>query len=408
MNIFYVFFYNVTSLSFFIRVVPATKDLLIIILFSGVMLFLLISRKVHLKKYLVPVYLVLILYLSWMVISSIFSGAPLDYKVLNLRYLTSFIIAFVAFLHLPLKSNSLNYIKSVLSFVTFSIVFFGLFEYFSPDYFWDDIIGLKKYAANRMLASTEVSRSYSSDLMFIVGRKVRRMLSFFAEPVTLGAYFTFIFSFIMFSKENWKYRKILLCLIFICGILVISKLFVVSVFVVLGYRYIFRKPVFYPLVGFSVFLFFVAGHLYEVFGKLHGSFAHLFGYYTGFVLLGDNPFGFGVGMAGNRGFLDHRIGMGEFGGESGLGNVLAQLGYPGLLFFIFIVILMYLCAREYKLTSNKEYIGIFVALFTYVINFYLSAASLGFTGNVMVFIFAGLYLNPNIIKLNREGYVKTI
>jgi hypothetical protein len=183
---------------------------------------------------------------------------------------------------------------------------------------------------------------------------------------------------------------------------VFSKIFLVSVFVVLFYKYIDKKPKFYPLIFASIILYFGAEYLYQTFGKVHGSFAHLFGYYTGINLLVDNPWGFGLGMAGNRGFLDLNSIMGENGGESGLGNITAQLGLFGLLFPAILFAIMKLTKYEWRRSMKPAYLGVFVMVFTYFINFYLSAASLGMSGNIMVFILAGLYLNPRIRNLNTD------
>lgn len=396
-NVFYVFAYNITNASFFIKVFPVTKDLVVIFLLFSVFCVSILQKKFKLKRYLLPLYVIMVLYCAWILIGLVSSPAPFMYKAYNMRSLTVFVIALLAFINIGIGSHDLVFIKKIVVIITMLISVFGLFEFFMPDFLWDTIIGLKKYTTNRAGGGTMVNRSYSSDLKFLIGRPVRRMLSFYAEPVTLGSYFTFTFAYFTFTSKNIKYRKLLLCLVFICGLLVVSKLFVLAIIVILGYKYILKKPVFYPLILFSAILYFVAGYLYEVFGKAHGSFSHLFGYYTGIDLLADYPLGFGLGMAGNKGFLQHNSVTGEFGGESGLGNIIAQIGYPGFLFLIMILFIMYLFKKKFNEANNPEYLGLFVALFTYVINFYLSSASLGLTGNIMFFIFAGIYLNPNLV-----------
>lgn len=404
-NVFYVIGYNVTSLNFFISVFPATKDLMIILLFLLCMLNLALNKKFKLKSYLARFYLVIGFYALILFIGLITSDAPFIYRILNFRLLLLHIVSFLAFLTLPLSQERLHWFTSILFKITFLISIFGLIEYFSPDFFWNTIIGLKKYAQNRLLGGTESDRNYSSDLIFILGRKVRRMMSFFAEPVTLGAYYTFMFSFLTFTSNQFKHGRLLWFLVLICGLLIISKLFIVSVLVVLGYKWIIRGPKMWPIFALTLGLYALSEFIFEVLGKAHGSFSHLLGFYSGINLLADHPFGFGLGMSGNRGFLNHNIAMGEFGGESGLGCILSQLGYPGFTFPLIIILLMNACKKKYLQTRSPAHMGIFVSLFTFMLNFYLSFASLGLSGNVMVFIFAGLYLNPSIFSENTNDTI---
>ena len=93
---------------------------------------------------------------------------------------------------------------------------------------------------------------------------------------------------------------------------------------------------------------------------------------------------------------------GEYGGESGLGNVLAQMGVLG---FISLAIFRFLLKRFQELyyrSGNSEYFAIFVVTANWLLIYFLSAASLGFTGNVVFFVFIGLMLNKWIFKENLQ------
>ncbi|MEM8938857.1 MAG: hypothetical protein AAGC64_05885 [Bacteroidota bacterium] len=198
----------------------------------------------------------------------------------------------------------------------------------------------------------------------------------------------------MFSEEGVPKRRLLLVLLVIAGFLVFSKLFVASFILVFSYKFFLRKPYIIPVFFMTIFLFFLSFYLYRTLGKLHGSFSHFFGYFTGIILIKDIPFGFGLGMAGNRGLLDHEIHMGEFGGESGLGNIIAQFGFLGFVLLTILFLIMIEFRKRYKLSPS--YLGLFVAFSAYLLNFYLSAASLGMSGNIMFFIVGGMFLNPRM------------
>ena len=126
--------------------------------------------------------------------------------------------------------------------------------------------------------------------------------------------------------------------------------------------------------------------------KLHGSFSHIKGFYSGVTLLSDHPLGFGLGVAGNRGSSEISTSTGNFGGESGFGNVTAQIGYVGVL-YLFILYFLYL-----KFYKNKKNVNSQICLsliVQYLINFYLSASSMGVLSFFFIFSFLGMNYSRN-------------
>lgn len=395
-NIVYIFLYNVSNSSIFITAGPAVKDLALLLLFFMVLLGQVLNLNFRYKKsysYLISFVILLFILLP---VSFFLSEAPVINRLYNFRMLIMFPIAFWTFINIKIDKYILDKIISFFQKLTIVILVFGLIEYLLPVTFWDQFIGLKKFTQNRLLGGTDVLRYFSADLKFITGEYVRRMMSFYAEPTTFGAFVTFVFCFSLFGGKQLKYSRNISILALICGLLIFSKLFLLSLVFILYYKLVHTKPNFYPLFIFTVLLYLISAYLYVDFGKIHGSFAHLFGFYTGINTLFEFPLGLGLGMAGNRGIVENRSTFGELGSESGLGSVIAQLGVLGIVYLVFCLGIMYSLKKRYYSSANPVYFGLFVGILLYILNFYLSFASLGFSGNIMYFVFSGLFLNKNI------------
>lgn len=403
-NIVYIFLYNVSNSNIFITLGPAVKDLALLLLFFSVLLGQIVNLNFRYKKsykYLVSLVILLLILLP---VSFFLSEAPVMNRLYNFRMLIMFPIAFWTFLNIKIDYLIFEKIMKFFQKLTIVILTFGIIEYLLPLTFWDQIIGLNKFTQNRPLGESDVLRYLSADLIFLTGDYVRRMMSFYAEPTTFGAFVTFVFCLSMFAGNQLEHSKSISILALICGLLIISKLFLLTLLLVFYYKVVHSNTNFYPLIIFTVLLYFISAYFYFQFGKVHGSFAHLFGFYTGINTIFQFPLGLGLGMAGNRGIIENRSALGELGSESGIGAVIAQLGVLGLLFFVFLLAILSSLKRKYYISGNSIYIGLFLAMISYIINFYLSFASLGFTGNIMFFIFSGLFLNSRISLGMYTGY----
>lgn len=389
-----VVLYNFTSSQFFVSIFPAFKDLSILVMgFIALVGFVYSFDLLRIKYSEIVVYLTISLFICVLLVDFFISKAPLSYRAYNFRQLIIFIITFLIFKHFNVIGIRVGFVNKLLVYFTLLVCVFGILEYISPSFFWNELVGLEKYASSRLLGETETDRIYSSDLLFLIGRPVRRMMSFFAEPTALGSFLAMSLALILFIKQKLPFKQLTIFLTGLCGILVLSKIFIISILIVILYKYVLKKPYFFPLILFTLSIYLVSAYLYEGVGKIHGSFAHLFGFYTGFKTMIAHPIGLGLGMAGNRGIEMYRSTFGEFGCESGLGSVLAQLGIPGLLFPGVILAIMLILKRKFVEYKSSEYLGLFVMFFLYMVNFCLSYASLGVSGNVFYFIFSGLYLN---------------
>jgi hypothetical protein len=268
-------------------------------------------------------------------------------------------------------------------------------EFLVPLYFWDKILNIPAYwNASDNLGITsirEVGRGYTSDLIFITGEKFKRMLSFFLEPTTLGTYLSLAYGYFQFA-ENVKRRNFILLIIFISGFLCFSKIFLICVLltsVLKKFRFKLSQ-----LYIFSFMAIFTIGFYLFDKPKAHGALSHFIGLYSGFEIALKNWLGLGLGMAGNR--LEEptsSILNGQLGGESGLGNIWAQMGFLGTIVLVLIYSLHKTLRKLHRQTLNDDYYALTVMLFVYFINLLLSASSLSLKGNFMLFILLGVYLS---------------
>lgn len=199
-NIFYILIFNYTNSKILLIILPAFKDFFLIIIFSFSFLLMIINLKSKLEKSLIPIYFFILLWILIVLIYTILSPAPTSYLIYNFRQSLLLIIAFILFssLNFDFREDQIN---RILALVCYIVIVFGFIEYALPDLFWNDLIGLKKYSQNRFLGGTQIERNYSSDLIFLIERRVRRMMSFFAEPVTFGSFVTFFFHISCFPKK---------------------------------------------------------------------------------------------------------------------------------------------------------------------------------------------------------------
>jgi hypothetical protein len=173
--------------------------------------------------------------------------------------------------------------------------------------------------------------------------------------------------------------------------LTFSKLFIIGCILVFFQKF-FR--LYHPgfLILGTISLFFFSQYIALKTDKLHGSFSHIKGFYSGITLLSDHPLGFGIGKAGNRGSLGVSTMNGDYGGESGFGNVTAQIGFLGLLYLL---ILFFLYKKIYQHRSKQSNQISLSLIVQYLLNFYLSASSMGVLSFFFIFSYLGIHYGRN-------------
>jgi len=395
--VFYISFSNVIGLSlfsstgslFFINIFPVMKDILLYFyLLVGLIFYSKVEASKQNKLLLVWLGAVIIVLL----ISLLLSPADLYFKAINFRRIFNNSIVFFIFFLFPFNRKTLLLIQRDIAFIALIIFGFGFFEYFSPDYLWTNIFDVLSFWSSNstqdyvVKSLYETGRAYTSDLIFILGYKVRRMISVFVEPTTFGLFCTLIYAYFIILRK-WRLIAIIAAL---CGIMAMSKLFLIS-FVIVNYFVIRNKPDF-RLVIFSVFSsFFIIGFIYNSFGHIHGSLSHLFGFYTGIEFSLFSLFGDGIGASGNRGqFVETSIVNGEHGGESGVGNILVQLGFSGWVVISGVLFLLKYFSNLYLKTKDRLYFATYVILIIYLVNLIYSASSLAFSANTYCILLAAI------------------
>lgn len=398
--------FNVIGGDFFSTKFLLLKDVVIFLLLLIYAAYLIQQFTIKIKyKYIV---ILIFVYFVCLVFNAIVFYSSLAEIVLNMRRAAMHLIVFLLFIFVPLSSRNINAAHKTIVLVSWAVCLFGFVEYILPDSFWNDFLNIAEYwstnkfdpwAAESIFYS---GRFYSWDLFLITGEKERRMVSTYLEPTTLSAFLSFAFIYLNYGQTNKSvYVKILISMIFICGILTLSKGFLLSF---ISAWLLFRIKLHpYAVIILSLLVFYLAAAFLASYGITKGAFSHVNGYYTAVnYLLDGNLFGKGLGSAGNYGNLaDKHEGIGEaVGGESGLGNMLAQTGVAALLF---VIIIGAICSELVKINSHISR-SLNLAMMAWFLTFIYSASSLGISGNVYVFIFSGIYLSHFKIRRKANKY----
>ena len=344
-------------------------------------------------------FFLILLYTSILFVFCFLSDASFKFLIYNFRKIISLFILFILFKNLFIEKESFNKLLKYINSLFIVFFVFGLIDFYFGMYFWDSIFNLSGFWNSNSTDFAELNsfsdsgRAYSSDLYFLTGGKNRRIMSFFLEPTTYASFLSVALAYnVLISK-----KKVFILFILLSGVLTFSKFFIFSIFIIYTILY-FKRIRISLVIFFSFVLFFISKYLYETFALFHGSFSHFNGFYTGFNLLKENIFGFGLGVAGNRGESPISTMNGEFGGESGLGNIMAQIGIVGFIHTLLLLLIIHKFSILYKYTRNANFQFILAIMLCYYLNFLLSASSLSLTSQGIYFIFAGIGLNTKFIN----------
>jgi hypothetical protein len=307
-------------------------------------------------------------------------------RLTNYRKNVSLLLFFWAFYHLPPARSIVQFIRR-WTYPIFVIIFaVGMIEYFLPNSFWNVTIHLPEYwMRNDLIAFpvrtvAESGRFYSWDYMWLFDHPIRRVVSLYTEPTTLAAFVAFVFCLSLFDLP-WYFRV----LIGGFGVLTISKFFFLSLLII-GTLYAIRRHLPKRLMIFCYVLF-VGGAAVAVLLQLNsGTFSHLNGVANlSQLFIQKKFFGFGLGGAGN--FGDDASMAGDIGEESGLGNITAQIGI-GIFAYLLLFHRIFVRLRNRWIDSGDPHflIGIMMWI-TWVLSFFLSASSLGISGNAFTFMY---------------------
>ena len=313
------------------RYFPLSKDIFLIISFF--VSFLCLNKRNY--KVLFDNYILLFLLL--LIVLFVITDESIFNRVYNLRRIVLPLIIFILFMNLKLDFRESKIYTKFLTTNFLVLAVFGLFEYFNTNFTWKTLIDLKLYWNSNATQEnfeydpfSQSGRLFTSDSVAFLGYKLRRMISLSLEPTTFAAFILFCSTLFLYNQKYLLYALSL-----ICGFLTFSKLFIIG-FILILFQKLFR--LYHPvlLILGTILLFFLSQYISHKTDKLHGSFSHIKGFYSGVTLLAEHPLGFGIGKAGNRGSLGVSTMNGAYGGESGFGNVTAQVGFLGILYLLII------------------------------------------------------------------------
>lgn len=375
-----------------IELILASKDIILITGIAVVVLWRIAHFQGTLRFSSVDLWLALLLAVN--LTSFAISPASLTLRVLNLRRNLELFFLFWTFYYVG-RSKLTFKVLIWSSWAAFaSVMAFGIFEYLQPNSFWDQVVDIPAYWRNVTLdpfgtsSIADSGRFYTWDLQALVGHPVRRMVSLYLEPTTLAAFILFIFC-IGFLRRGMG-PKLLPVLL---GLLTVSKFYVLAVAISLliwkfRHRLARRLMLVCYLGCIALAMLALATSLL---GITSGAIAHLRGVIDLTQVFGQKKFaGLGLGAAGN--YAMSNAADPTLGEESGLGNVTAQIGL-GIIVYLAFLNSLYHSLREKWLASQRiEYIVGIMLLISWTVSFFLSASSLGVSGNAFFFIFIGCLL----------------
>lgn len=377
----------------------ATKDLMLLVGLLLVMPSLLLRMwRLRLERLDWLIILVVIFNL----IGFVLSDAPMSDRIVNLRRHLSLFLVLLIFREYGTGFRSEQSYFQFLKPILVVLWVFGIIEFFLPDAFWNNVVGITGYWSSLSLdpfsTSTigESGRFYSWDLEGLIG-EVRRMVSLYFEPTTMAAFFVacMCFSFIGYPRERlWTW------LIVGLGLLTISKFFALSAPLALAVIALRDRLRNYMFLGFVTASIVISVSVIAL-GFDAGALAHLKGVSSlAEMIVAKKWLGLGLGAGGNYAAPD--MDTSEIGTESGFGNIVAQLGLMAIVYIFLLNTLYVTLLNCYRRAQDPRYAAAIAVLLCWTLSFFLSASSLGFSGNSFVFILIGSVLHCDILERRRK------
>jgi hypothetical protein len=314
-------------------------------------------------------------------------------SALNLRRLVLVPLLFVAMLAIPWTAPQVDRLFRIVVLSCAAVAILGVAERAAPDALWTDWLAIDSYTAASSLDRfgqipfAESGRYFTHDLQDLLGRPLRRMISSYLEPTTLAAAMAVLLTLALARQGRGHPSKGLILLAVVAGCATLSKGFIAYLLMLLCWRWVGvpapRHFVALVLAGCGVAL--LANPL-----RLEGPLEHVAGLASALrEMAAGNWLGHGVGAAGN--LADVEL---DTGAESGLGNVIAQVGVLALLSLCWLraLVLDVLAAAA----ARRDPGGVWVAawLMFWTLTYLFSASSLGVGGNALGFMAIALYLHP--------------
>ncbi|GIW23334.1 MAG: hypothetical protein KatS3mg068_2341 [Candidatus Sericytochromatia bacterium] len=397
-------------------ILPKLLILKNILLFSMAFIFLtLISFALKIKvisksNLFLGIFYILILniYLLLSFFGNYFHSGTLIYYIkfitigISLTILTSLYIQ---------KFEIFNFLR-VYRLIGWIIVSFGLLEYSLPiETIWSDIIKIQSFMGDTEVdpwASVPLGQSgrfYSWDLFIILGDKLRRLVSIYADPTLTANVLVLLLNIFLFLPNKKFKDKLLLVFIVLSGFFTLSKFFILSFLTSIFFyftRLMIRNIIIYTLIGALI----ISIVLINIFDYIPSS-AHIEGLISAFTDF--QLFGRGLGQAGNYATFSN---IKPIGGESSIGSILAQIGIFSFLLIYQLNNLLNLITLNYKkikkINIENKNILLFILEVAYVtileffIGLLFSESTISGTTVIITFISILPILGTIIIWINAK------
>ncbi|KRE10460.1 polymerase [Bacillus sp. Root239] len=320
-------------------------------------------------------------------------------KLVQFRQLLTPIILYLLGRFMMVGINRTNKFLKFLIYISMLATLFGFLErYILGDTFWINL-GIKEYLSSKGMDTWAYGLGgvpgnfYSYDFYSIIGISLRRMVSFVADPTLFGQFLVLPIAVLMFTKIfKGKKRTIFLVTLILGLILTLSKGGIFSLGIAMVYK-IFRTK--FKILGYlilTIFLMFTFIILTNasMFSSLP---AHLNGLIHNFQLTINNPFGLGLGKAGNFAILYSDSKNEELGsGESYIGMIIGQIGIFSILFVIFLITAINFYRKK---TTESQWMNDLSTVLTAVLlgtisSSMISESAISFISSGILFFMVGL------------------
>jgi len=333
------------------------------------------------------------------------SDSGLFVVALNLRRLALVPLLYLAVLAVPWTAAQADRLLSAIVLSCAAVAVVGVAERLAPDTFWTDVLRIEAYTAANGFDKfgtqpyAQSGRFFSSDLLAWTGEPVRRLVSSYLEPTTLGAAMAALLALALARQARGHRAGVLVALAVVAGVATLSKGFWLFLVMLLLWRTV-GVPSPRQLLAMAAVGCMLAWATAAL--QLEGPLVHVGGLTTGLQhLVAGNWLGEGVGGAGN--YTNDAL---EVGDESGLGNAIAQVGLAALLPLLWVAAI----ARDVLATGaqRRDPGAPWLAawLMFWMLSFLFSASSLGVGGNALGFAALALYLHPASAPLRRAPGVR--
>ncbi|MBS4206708.1 polymerase [Bacillus sp. FJAT-50079] len=378
------------------------KDLLVYI-------GLVVAYVINFKKYKITLpdlfaFLYLIILSIYLLVPS---DAPIFAKLVQYRQLSTPVILFLlGRLMFISKERTITILKFLVYISVISVLFGYLERFILGDQFWITI-GITDFLVSKGMESWAYGvgglpgNFYTFDYYAILGTSFRRLVSFVADPTLYGQFLVFPIGILLFTKLfTGKKRNVFAVILLIGLVLTLSKggIFALGIAIIFKiFRSKYRPIGYLALFFFTIITFFIINNA-SLFSSLPH---HINGLFHNIELTIANPFGLGLGEAGNFAKL-YSDGSSEVigAGESYIGMLLGQIGIFSVPFLLFFLTLINFFRRSHvKTPYMRELFVLFAALNIGVLcSSMISESAISFISSGILYLMSGVVITNKTIQ----------